>query len=332
MVSIKLANSQAFDSLEGHTILDSGRKQGVVLEHSCRTGRCGVCKVRVMRGATKIETSEESLNEAESGEGFILTCCRSAVSDIELDTTDLGRLAHLKVQTLPARIDSLAKLADDVLEVVFRTPPNSILQFLPGQYIDVIGPGGIRRSYSIANAPRDNGHITLHIRKVPSGEMSAYWFEQAKQNDLLRFEGPMGTFCLHETPATHLILLATGTGIAPIKAILEELQQDPDPYRFEQIKLYWGGRYLHDLYWEPTFTKMPLIFIPVLSRESSWEGRAGYIQDAALNDAPPLENSVVYACGSEAMIQDARAALLGAGLPAGNFHSDAFVQSGGLSL
>ena len=329
MVSIKLANSQTFDSLEGQTILDSGRKQGVVLEHSCRTGRCGACKARVMRGETRVEAAEESLNETESNQGFILTCCRSAVSEVELDTVDLGRLAHLKVQTLPARIDSLAKLADDVVEVVLRTPPNSVLEFLPGQYIDVIGPGGIRRSYSIANAPRGNGRITLHIRKVPGGEMSAYWFEQAKQNDLLRFEGPLGTFCLRETPASHLVLLATGTGIAPVKAILEELQQDPEAYKFEQINLYWGGRYLHDLYWEPAFTQIPVTFVPVLSREPSWDGKAGYIQDAALSDALQLKNSVVYACGSEAMIQDAKSALLEAGLLACNFFSDAFVQSGG---
>ena len=285
-----------------------------------------------MRGETRVEAAEESLNETESNQGFILTCCRSAVSEVELDTVDLGRLAHLKVQTLPARIDSLTHLAGDVLEVVLRTPPKSSFEFLPGQYIDVIGPGGIRRSYSIANAPRDNGHITLHIRKVPGGEMSAYWFEQAKQNDLLRFEGPLGTFCLRETPATHLVLLATGTGIAPVKAILEELHQDPEAYKFEQINLYWGGRYSHDLYWEPAFAQIPVTFVPVLSREPSWGGKVGYIQDAALSDALPLKKSVVYACGSEAMIQDARAALLGAGVPEGNFFSDAFVQSGGFSL
>jgi CDP-4-dehydro-6-deoxyglucose reductase, E3 len=110
------------------------------------------------------------------------------------------------------------------------------------------------------------------------------------------------------------------------------LQQDPKNYKFEQINLYWGGRYLQDLYWKPAFTQIPVTFLPVLSREPSWEGKAGYIQDAALSDGLPLENSVVYACGSEAMIQDARATLLQAGLPAGNFYSDAFVQSGGLSL
>jgi len=244
--SVELANSVAFDCLEGQTILDSGRKQGVVLEHSCRTGRCGICKVRVIHGDTKVETAEESLSEAESARGFILTCCRSAVSDIALDAIDLGRLAHLKVQTLPARIDALKKLADDVLEVVLRTPPTSQFDFLSGQYVDVIGPGGIRRSYSIANAPQDDGRITLHIRKVHGGEMSAYWFEHAKQNDLLRFEGPLGTFCLRETAASRLVLLATGTGIAPIKAILEELQVDPRACQFELIHLYWGGRHSSD--------------------------------------------------------------------------------------
>jgi len=328
VASVELANSVAFDCLVGRTILDSGRKQGVVLEHSCRTGRCGICKVRVISGETKVETPEQSLDEIEANEGYILTCCRSAVTDIKLDATDLGRLAHLKVQTLPARIDSLTRLADDVLEVVLRTPPSSSVVFLAGQNIDVIGPGGMRRSYSIANAPRHDGRITLHIRKVYAGEMSAYWFEQAKQDDLLRFEGPLGTFCLRETAVSRLVLLATGTGIAPIKAMLEELQTDHNAIKFEHIHLYWGGRHSSDLYWKPDALSLPVEFTPVLSREPSWGGRKGYIQDAVLSDALPLENAVAYACGSEAMIHDAKEALLGAGLLAGNFHSDAFVQSG----
>lgn len=330
MSSVELANSVAFDCLEGQTILDSGRKQGVVLEHSCRTGRCGICKVRVIRGETKVETPEQSLGEIEADKGYILTCCRSAVSDIKLDATDLGRLATLKVQTLPARIDSLAKLADDVLEIVLRTPPTSQFDFLPGQYIDVIGPGGIRRSYSIANAPRDDGRITLHIRKVHGGEMSAYWFEQAKQNDLLRFEGPLGTFCLRELPVSRLVLLATGTGIAPIKAILEELQDDSGAAKYERIHLYWGGRFMPDLYWQPIFEGLPLTFTPVLSRVLGGNWRSGYVQNAVLLDDLPLEHSVVYACGSEVMIHDAKETLLRAGLKPGNFLSDAFVQSGGL--
>lgn len=332
MPSVKLANSHSFDCLDGQTILDSGRTQGVVLEHSCRTGRCGVCKVRVIRGETKVETPEESLSETESTRGFILTCCRSAVSDIKLDATDLGRLAHLKVQTLPARIDSLTRLADDVLQIVLRTPPAQQFDFLPGQYIDVIGPGGIRRSYSIANAPQDDGRITLHIRKVHGGEMSAYWFEQAKQNDLLRFEGPMGTFCLRELPVSRLVLLATGTGIAPIKAILEELPANLDASGFEHIHLYWGGRYSSDLYWRPEILGLPIEYTPVLSREPDWVGKRGYVQDAVISDALPLDNAVVYACGSEAMIHGAKGALVEAGLSAGNFFSDAFVQSGGLDL
>ena len=328
MVSVKLANSIEFQHIEGQTILDSGRAQGVVLEHSCRTGRCGVCKVRVMRGETEVNRPEQSLSESDYQEGFVLTCCRSAISDVELDATDLGRLAHLKAHTLPARIDAMTKLAEDVLEVVLRTPPASILDFLPGQYIEVIGPGGIRRSYSIANAPRDDGRITLHIRKVLGGEMSAYWFGQAKKNDLLRFEGPLGTFCLRETAASRLVLLATGTGIAPIKAMLEELRTEPNAIKFEHIHLYWGGRHSPDLYWKPDDVSLPVEFTPVLSREPSWSGRKGYIQDAVLSDALPLENAAVYACGSEAMIHDAKDALLGAGLLAGNFHSDAFIQSG----
>jgi CDP-4-dehydro-6-deoxyglucose reductase len=332
VANVKLANSRVFDCLEGLTILDSGRKQGVVLEHSCRTGRCGICKVQVICGDTSVETPEHSLSEIESNEGYILTCCRSAITDVELEASDLGRLSYLQVQTLPARIDSLTKLTEDVLEVVLRTPPTSQLAFLPGQYIDVIGPGGIRRSYSVANAPRGDGLITLHIRKVLGGEMSGYWFGSAQQNDLLRFEGPLGTFCLRETAASRLVLLATGTGIAPVKAILEELQVDAKSCQFEHIYLYWGGRYSSDLYWQPEAVGLPLEYAPVLSREPSWSGKKGYVQDAVLSDGLPLANAVVYACGSEEMIHDAKDSLLQAGLSVGNFYSDAFVQSGGPSL
>lgn len=325
--TVKLANGTTFAAGAEQSILEAAKNAGVTLEHSCRTGRCGVCKVKVISGKTEIIKSEESLSGQEIDNGLILTCCRAAASDLYLDTNDLGELGNIQAKTLPCRIDSIQQLTDDVMEVVVRTPPSTKLEYLPGQYVDMIARDGLRRSYSIANAPREDGKITLQIRKVADGQMSHYWFNEAKPNDLLRMEGPLGTFCLREADATNLVLLATGTGIAPIKAILEQLLASPEKNTYSQIYLYWGGRVGQDLYWKPEFPGMSLTFIPVLSRAPSWLGRSGYIQQAAIADGIDLSTSVVYACGSETMIQNAHQELTAAGLGADKFYSDAFVSS-----
>ncbi len=325
--TIKLANRISFVAESNQTILEAARNHEIALEHSCRTGRCGVCKAMVKQGTTEALKPEESLTEKEKSEGFILTCCRSASTDLLLDIEDLGELGKIQVKTLPCRINEILQLADDVIEVVLRTPPNSKLDYLPGQYVDMIGKDGLRRSYSIANAPREDGQVTLQIRKVENGQMSHYWFNEAKSNDLLRMEGPLGTFCLRKTTASILVLLATGTGIAPVRAILEQLSASPELNTYSQIHVYWGGRAAQDLYWQPDFPDLQLNYTPVLSRSSDWNGAKGYVQQALLADGLNLEDAVVYACGSEAMIHDAHAQLAAAGLAENQFHSDAFVSS-----
>jgi len=326
-LNIELKNDTSFVATDRLSILESARLAGIVLEYSCRTGRCGVCKASVLSGETAVLQTEESLTSEDEDNGFILTCCRAAKTDLQLDIEDLGELGSIQTKTLPCRIDSLQFLADDVLEVVLRTPPASRLEYLPGQYVDMIGKDGLRRSYSIANAPCEDGKITLQIRKVEQGKMSQYWFEEAKANDLLRMEGPLGTFCLRKSNAKQLILLATGTGIAPVKAILEQLAATPVTNPYKHIYLYWGGRTEQDIYWHPVFESLPLTFTPVLSRTPDWHGRKGYIQQAVIDDGHDLSDAVVYACGSENMIQSAHEHLVAAGLNIKHFYSDAFVSS-----
>ena len=326
-MNIKLSNNISYSALNNRSILESARQAGIVLEHSCRTGRCGVCKAKVIRGMTEVIQVEESLSLDDEVNGFILTCCRAAKTDLQLDIEDMGELGGIETKTLPCRIDSLQTLSVDVVEVVLRTPPTSQLVYLPGQYVDMIAKDGLRRSYSIANAPREDGKITLQVRKVERGKMSRYWFEQAKVNDLLRIEGPLGTFCLRKSKVSHLVLLATGTGIAPIKSMLEQLAKTPESNSFKQIHLYWGGRIEQDLYWQPAFGSLPLTFTPVLSRAPKWRGRKGYVQQAVIEDGYDLRDSVVYACGSEVMIRDSHEQLVAAGLSSKDFYSDAFVSS-----
>ncbi|USW02762.1 FAD-binding oxidoreductase [Pseudomonas pergaminensis] len=328
MSTITLSNQKAFFCESGVTILDSAKKHGVTLEYSCRSGRCGICKAHAIGETEVIRHDESVLSADELASGYILTCCRTALSDVCLDIEDLSQFADINSKTLPCRVDSFKRLADDVVEVVLRLPPKDPLNYLPGQYVDIIGKEGIRRSYSIANAPREDGKLQLHIRRVVDGVMSRYWFEDLGNNDLLRLEGPRGTFALRNTLPTNLIFLATGTGIAPVKAILEQLKADPGRVANKRIWVYWGGRHAPDIYWNPEFDSLVINFIPVLSRpDGSWSGRTGYVQDVLEYDGVDLANSVVYACGSEHMIHSAKEKLVTLGLPHKNFYSDAFVSS-----
>ncbi|HCT05727.1 MAG TPA: NAD(P)H-flavin reductase [Pseudomonas sp.] len=328
MSIITLSNHKTFTAEPDKTLLACAKSQGIVLEYSCRTGRCGVCKANVLQGETEVIQPELALTEDERASGAILTCCRAATSDLELDIEDLGALAEIQIRTMPCRLDTLERLADDVVRVVLRTPPKSALFFLAGQYIDVIGKEGVRRSYSIANAVREDAKLELHIRQVPNGVMSQYWFGDAQPNDLLRLEGPLGTFCLRETRTTNLVFMATGTGIAPVKAMLEALAVPPESLSGKRIYVYWGGRTEADLYWTPDFPTLGLTYRPTLSRANAqWPGAKGYVQQVVLAENLDLADTSVYACGSEAMIHAAREVLTQAGLPLKHFHSDAFVSS-----
>lgn len=328
MSTVTLSNQKTFLCEPGVTLLDSAKKHGVVLEYSCRSGRCGICKAQSIGETEVIHHDESVLLPAEMAAGYILTCCRTALSDVQLDVEDLSQFEDIKSKTLPCRVDSYRRLAEDVMEVILRLPPKDPLSYLPGQYVDVIGKNGVRRSYSIANAPREDGRLELQIRHVAGGVMSQYWFEEIAANDLLRLEGPQGTFALRNTSPTNLVFLATGTGIAPVKAILEQLKAAPELVAGKQVRVYWGGRNANDIYWVPDRGALPVVFIPVLSRpDCGWEGRTGYVQDALACDGLDLSNAVIYACGSEHMIHSAKEKLVPLGLPHKNFYSDAFVSS-----
>lgn len=328
MPIVSLTNNKQFSCAAEKTILDAAQTQGIVLEHSCRTGRCGACKAKVISGLTQIIKPEDSLTNEEVESGYILTCARTALENVNLDIEDLGRLGSIPIKTLPSRIDNICKLAPDVIRIILRLPPNNNFEYLSGQYIDVIAQNGLRRSYSIANARLASDKVELHIRQVNEGAMSDYWFNHAKENDLLRFEGPHGTFCFREKLQKNIVFLATGTGIAPIKSILEDLNLTSESQSDKKFYIYWGGRTPQDIYWQPEFAKLNLSFHPILSRENaSWAGRYGYVQDALLEDNIDLTDSVVYACGSNEMIHSAQKLLLLHGLETKNFYSDAFVSS-----
>ncbi|CAN5737586.1 CDP-6-deoxy-delta-3,4-glucoseen reductase [soil metagenome] len=328
MPIVTLANGRSFAAERGTSVLDAALAHGLTLEHSCRTGRCGSCKAQVLGGASAVLRDEVSLTAEEAAAGWILTCTREAQTDLSLDVEDLSALAGISPKTLPCRINALELVAPDVMKVSLRLPPNSGFAFLAGQYVDVIGPGGIKRSYSVASDMRSAGQLELHVKRVEGGAMSAYWFEQAKPNDLLRFRGPLGTFFLRDLTGLDVIFLATGTGYAPVHSMLMHLAALSPERQPASASVYWGGRVPQDLYADAANTPANVQFTPVLSRaDTSWAGARGHVQDVLLVDHPSLDNAAVYACGSDAMIHSARTALTAAGLRPKRFYSDAFVSS-----
>lgn len=331
MAIIHLTSGREFAVEPGITLLDAASSAGIALPYSCRTGRCSSCKALVQRGQTCPLTDEMGLSRKEIEAGWILTCVRTAATDVELDIEDLGSIILPQPKTLPCRITELERLAPDVMRVKFRLPPTATFPFIPGQYIDVIGINGTRRSYSLANANYPEKLLELHIRAVNGGVMSDYWFNHAKLNDLLRLNGPLGTFFLRECANTDVFFLATGTGIAPVKAILESLIQVPEEQQPKSITVLWGGRKPEDFYIDIAAIPGKHRYIPVISRPNEgWADAKGYVQDILLSTASDLSNAAVYACGSNNMIQSTKQVLSSAGLPLARFYSDAFVSSGNI--
>lgn len=332
--TITLSRSgRQFSAAAGATLLGAAQQAGLILPYSCGTGRCSSCKGRVLSGHTEALQQETGLDPAEREAGWVLCCVRQAVGEVSLDIEDLTGLNTPPAQTLPCRIQALERLSHDVLRVTLRLPPNKVLDFLPGQYVEVIGEGGLRRAYSLASAPRADHVLELHIRQVDGGAMSQYWFEGAKVNDLLRLHGPLGTFFLRDAAGLDLVLMATGTGIAPIRALLQGLGASlaggaPAP---RSITVLWGGRRPDDIYCQPLdgIQGLPEVrYIPVLSRAGAdWTGARGYIQQSLMDTGLALGGAQVYACGSDTMIRDAHRQLVAAGLSERQFHSDAFVPS-----
>ena len=325
MHNIKTVEGKSFNCSDGMTILDSALQKGLIFEHSCKTGLCGVCKTTLFEGQVKTNQEPISLTAKEISENKILTCCCEAVSDILIDAVGLEMFQGIETKVFPVRINSLKKLSEDIIQVVLRLPPNASFTFLEGQFIDVMW-NGIKRSYSIASNSCQN-EIMLYVKCVPQGMMSKYWFNEAKDNDLLRIEGPKGTFVLRDAVDKPIIFLATGTGIAPIKSILDKM--DASEGFAQSIYLFWGNRSSEDYIWQGEFNNISVIQRNVLSKpDEQWMGDTGYIQDFVKQTVvEDISECQVYACGSNEMILAAKEKMRTLGLDEKQFYSDAFLQS-----
>lgn len=311
------------------TIFEAAKNNGIALEHSCLTARCRSCAVQIKLG-TKIDKLDDLvLSSDEKSNNWALSCNSIPTSDLVIDVEDLGDIQIFEKKIIPAKIQSINELNDTVIEVSLRLPPNSNFTYNSGQYVNIT-KGSIKRSYSIANAYREFGLLTFLIRKYENGQMSKYWFEEAKTNDLLRIEGPAGSFFLRDSDVKNIIFIATGTGVAPIKAILESISEFERKLSNKNIWVFVGARYENDIFWQPNEFNgiLNLKYIPVLSKASEdWRGENGYVQDIVLKQNIPLSDSQVYACGSNNMIESAKKLFIVNGLNYKNFFSDAFVAT-----
>lgn len=320
MFKVRLLNNSEFSCDPLNTIFQGAEASDIKLEHSCLNARCRSCVAKVLSGETENVHEENVLSSEERNEGFVLTCNARPQSDLILEIEDLSDYQIPKSRTIPAKIDSIEYLNREVIKLKLRVPPKEKIVFLSGQYVNLI-KGSIKRSYSIANSASESSNLEFLIKKYEGGEMSNYWFHQAKVNDLLRLEGPKGSFFLRKSTKKNLVFLATGTGIAPVKAILESLPSNFD----KDVYVFWGGRYKEDLFLELKFNSK-VKFQTVLSREEQrFNGYRGYVQNALLDSKINLEDAQIYACGSNEMINSARNLLVNYGLSASDFFSDAFV-------
>lgn len=324
-LNIKLQPSGiTFNAGETATILDSALENNINIEYSCKDGTCGSCKAKLISG--EIEQGENSaLTNEDISNGFILTCCSRPKTNIEINVNYYPELSHIKKKTYPCKLDNIEIIGSDIAILSLRLPPTARIEYLAGQFIDLI-INGQRRSYSIANA--SGGNIELHIRKVSNGVFSQIIFNELKLQQLLRIEGPQGTFFVRDNDRP-LIFLAGGTGFAPVKAMVEELINKNDQ---RPIHIYWGmpqGRLFYSDIVNKWSVEYPNIqYVPVVSEEdSSWHGQTGFVHQAVINDFPDLSNFSVYACGSLAMISAAHQEFVEYGLAEDQFFSDAFVSS-----
>ena len=331
-------SGQTFEVEEGEAVLTAALRQGVMLPYGCKNGACGSCKGKVVSGAVDYgHYHARVLTEEERAHGKALFCQAKPLGELVIECRTIGAAKDIAVRLLPCRVQKLAKVADDVMIVQLKLPANERLQFLAGQYIDFLLKGGERRSFSMANAPHADELVELHIRHVAGGNFTDHVFGKMKERDILRLEGPLGSFFLREDSAKPIVLVASGTGFAPIKAIIESAFYK----KIERpMVLYWGARRPKDLYlnvlpeqWAREHANFR--YVPVISEarpEDAWTGRSGFVHRAVMQDLPDLSGHQVYACGVPIMVDSARKDFVEkCALPEDEFYADSFTTAADLA-
>ena len=325
-----------FEVARDEAILPAAIRSGIGLPYGCRDGACGSCKSRLLEGRVMHGAHQaKALSAAEEEAGWILTCCATPQTDCVVEARTVAGAGEYPPLKMPARVASLARPAPDVVVMKLQLPATVAFKYRAGQYVEFILRDGARRSYSMATAPEHLGNppaIELHLRHMPGGKFTDHVFGAMKEKDILRLEGPFGSFFLREDSSKPIVLLASGTGFAPIEAIVEHLRAQGST---RPALLYWGCRHKADLYqheWAlDAAAAMPnLRYVPVLSEakpEDDWHGRSGLVHQAVMADLPDLSGHEVYACGAPVMVEAAQRDFLSqCRLPPESFYADSFTS------
>lgn len=320
-----------FSVAENESVLDAAlRQKGSILPYGCRNGTCGSCMGTLRAGEVHYPDGRPpALSAQEQLEGKALLCQARPQSALVIEVREVKTSGDIPIKTLPCRVEGRELLAPDVMRLSLRLPSAERLQFLAGQYVDILLADGRRRGFSLANAPHADDLLELHIRRVPGGFFSNYVFDKMKDKALLRFQGPLGTFFLHEDSTRQIIMIGGGTGFAPLKGMLEHAFHSGMKRSFH---LYWGARAKVDLYLDalprqwlqahPDFQYTPVLSEPRL--EDDWQGRTGWVHAAVAADYPNLRDYEVYMSGPPPMIEAAKGAFAAQGLPVERLFYDSF--------
>ncbi len=333
---VKLAGSgKTFSTRAGETILAAALRQGIMLPYSCRNGTCASCHATLLHGAVEYPYQPPAaLDAAEIGRGRILLCQAVASGEVVIEAHEIEAVRDIPIRTLPARVSEKRFLSPTVVQLKLNLPKGMRLQFLAGQYIDILTRDiktgeGRRRAFSLASPPHEEAFLELHIRHISGGDFTEYVFHRLAERDLLRFQGPLGTFFVRDDGARPILMLGGGTGFAPLKAMIEQLM-----HRGERrpIHLYWGVRNRAELYLDAlprrwAAERADFEYTPVLSDPEPgdrWSGRRGWVHEALLADYPDPAGFDIYMSGPPAMIDAARHRLQVAGHPEERLFYDSF--------
>jgi CDP-4-dehydro-6-deoxyglucose reductase/ferredoxin-NAD(P)+ reductase (naphthalene dioxygenase ferredoxin-specific) len=313
---------------EGMTILEAALADGIAYPHGCRSGRCGSCKSRLISGEVQLlEHSRFALSDEEKGLGLILACCALPRTDAVLAWLggDEQLPAHPRRQ-LRCRVKAIDNVTHDIKRIQLDTGDAEPLAFTAGQYARLTFPGAPARDYSMANKPGERA-LEFHIRRVPDGATSERVHEGLKPGDPVVLEGPFGSACLREQHAGPILCIAGGSGLAPIKAIVETAVAQGMK---QPIHVYVGARSERDLYLVEHFQALAqqyanLRFIPVLSDApvtGCW--RTGYVTDAVAHDLTDLDGWKAYVAGPPLMVEAAMQITQARALRTEDLHADVF--------
>ncbi|MDE0310560.1 MAG: CDP-6-deoxy-delta-3,4-glucoseen reductase [Acidiferrobacterales bacterium] len=325
-----LSSQRDYTVRPDETILDAILRQGVAVPYSCRNGTCAACKSTLVSGKVAYDPYDKSaMTDAEREAGAILLCRARPIEDLEVRAEEIPTLSNISIQKLPCRVQALNLLAHDVMELTLQLPGEAFFNYIPGQYIDVMMRDQRRRGFSIANPPNGES-LTLHVRHVPNGRFTTHIFQSMKSRDILRFEGPLGTFFLRKDSERPVILIAGGTGFAPLNAMIEDALGNGN---MRPMHLFWGVRAYRDLYLYETVqawaeqAPASFRFTPVLSEpmeQDNWTGETGWVHESVLHHYPDLTDYDVYASGPPPMIDVIRETFPDHGLDASHLYYDSF--------